>query len=306
MTEHFGQLLSQPPSGGVVPDGPRYAGTPDGQRALADAVAALRERHVEFAHAAHHDLLQVCAVFVLAQNNAQVWISAGSGPMAARSCFQPGSTHRLCPRTCTASRTAGHGYVEQKAIGSAEAIGQLSRCVLDEAGSSVSFAASPSCSAMRPLAEGQPSGFAAVSLHHVAPFLLTARLISFVLQHAKRLQSNAADQERQLAQLQQQAARLTEAAAVQEQQLQRCVSRLSTLSFAALLSGMLQSSYSCFATRGLDTAQCVPSNMESWCCHGRGIPSVCSVQHTPLPGHLTAKRGAHLVSYALLQSDGPA
>lgn len=58
VTEHFGQLLSQPASDGIVPDGPRYAGTPDGQRALADAVAALRERHVEFAHAAHHDLLQ--------------------------------------------------------------------------------------------------------------------------------------------------------------------------------------------------------------------------------------------------------
>ena len=59
VADRFGQLLRQPESGGIVPGAPRYAGTADGQRALANAVAALRKRYVEFVHTARHDLLQV-------------------------------------------------------------------------------------------------------------------------------------------------------------------------------------------------------------------------------------------------------
>ena len=59
MAQRFGQLLRQPDASGIAPPGPQYSGTADGQRALADAVAALRKRYVEFAHTAHHDLLQV-------------------------------------------------------------------------------------------------------------------------------------------------------------------------------------------------------------------------------------------------------
>ena len=42
------------------------------------------------------------------------------------------------------------------------------------------------------------------------------------MQHAKRLQGNAADQEHQLALLQRQAAHLAKTAKAQEQQLERC------------------------------------------------------------------------------------
>jgi hypothetical protein len=45
------------------------------------------------------------------------------------------------------------------------------------------------------------------------------------VQHAKRLQGNAADQVRKLATLQRQAAQLAEAAKEQEQQLMRCAGK---------------------------------------------------------------------------------
>lgn len=60
VAQRFAQLLKgPPPPTGPSSLGPRYAGTPEGQRALAEATASLRERHVEFSHTAHHDLLQV-------------------------------------------------------------------------------------------------------------------------------------------------------------------------------------------------------------------------------------------------------
>ena len=57
----FGCVLAGPREV-VMPQpgtGPLGTGNPQGQRFLTDAMAVLRERHVEFVHQAHHDLLVV-------------------------------------------------------------------------------------------------------------------------------------------------------------------------------------------------------------------------------------------------------
>lgn len=56
----FGCVLAGPRQVAMPqPGGPLGAGNPEGQRFLTAAMVALRERHVEFLHQAHHDLLAV-------------------------------------------------------------------------------------------------------------------------------------------------------------------------------------------------------------------------------------------------------
>jgi hypothetical protein len=54
----YGELLSHTTQSTIPRIGSAQLGTPSGTRALADAIATLRSRHVEFAHRAHHDLAE--------------------------------------------------------------------------------------------------------------------------------------------------------------------------------------------------------------------------------------------------------
>jgi biotin carboxyl carrier protein len=65
-------------------------------------------------------------------------------------------------------------------------------------------------------------------MQHSKVFLLSETVAVSSVQHAKRLQHVAADQERQLAALQQKAAQLAEAAEAHEQQLKRCAAAHTT------------------------------------------------------------------------------
>lgn len=56
----YGEVLGGPrPLSLERGDAPQGAQAPEGQRRLHDAIQVLREKHIEFAHQAHHDLLKV-------------------------------------------------------------------------------------------------------------------------------------------------------------------------------------------------------------------------------------------------------